>query len=104
TENGKLEVATKEAKLSLAPAEVATIRNDDEQKAYDRLQKPGWGQLWTGSATVGFAGTTGNAETLTFTTSVNAARITNTDKTSLYFTAIDASALVAGKNAKTAQA
>jgi hypothetical protein len=104
TTNGKLEVATKDAKLSLEPAEVATIRNDDEQKAYERLQKPGWGQLWTATGSVGFAGTTGNAETMTFTTGITAARLTNTDKTSLYFNAIDASALVNGKNSNTAQA
>jgi hypothetical protein len=42
-------------KLSLEPAEVGTIRNDDEQKAYERLQKPGWGQLWTATGSVGFA-------------------------------------------------
>ena len=81
TTNGKVEVTTKDAKLSLEPAEVATIRNDDEQKAYERLQKPGWGELWTGTGNVGFAGTSGNARTLTFTTGINAARITNTDKT-----------------------
>ena len=104
TTDGKVAVATKDATLSLAPADVGTIRDDDEQKAYERLLKPGWGQLWAGSATVGFAGTGGNAETLSFTTAVNAARVTNTDKTSLYFNAIEASALANGKNANTAQA
>ena len=104
TTDGKVEVTTKDAKLSLAPAEVATIRDDAEQKAYDRLLKPGWGQLWTGSGSVGFAGTAGNAKTLTFTTGVTAARITRTDKTSLYFNTIKASALVNGKNSDTAQA
>lgn len=104
TTNGKVEVTTKDAKLSLEPAEVATIRNDDEQKAYDRLQKPGWGDLWTGSGNVGFAGTIGNARTLTFTTAINAARITNTDKLSVYFNAIKASAFANGHNANTAQA
>jgi len=104
TTNGKVEITTKDAKLSLEPAEVATIRNDDEQKAYERLQKPGWGDLWTGSGSVGFAGTAGNARTLTFTTAVNAARITNTDKLSVYFNTIKASAFVNGLNADTAQA
>ena len=104
TTNGKVEVATKDTKLSLAPEEVTIIRNGDEQKAYERLQKPNWLDLWAGTAGVGFAGTSGNAKTSTFTTGVNAARITNTDKTSLYFNAIKASALVVGKNAATAQA
>lgn len=104
TTDGKVEVATKDTKLSLAPAEVATIRNGDEQKAYERLQKPNWLDLWAGTGRIGFAGTSGNARTLTFTTGVNAARITNTDKTSLYFNGIQASALANGKNSATAQA
>lgn len=104
TANGKVEVTTKDAKLSLAPAEVATIRDDAGQKAYERLLKPGWGQLWAGTGSVGLAGVTGNARTLTLTTGINAARITNTGKTTLYFNTIKASALVDGKNAATAQA
>jgi putative salt-induced outer membrane protein YdiY len=104
TTNGKVEVATKDKKLSLSPADVTTIRDDAEQRVYDRLQQPGWGQLWAGTGSVGFAGTSGNAKTLTFTTGINAARITNTDKTSLYFNTIKASALVNGKNADTAEA
>ena len=52
----------------------------------------------------GFAGTIGNARTLTFTTGVNAARVTSTDKTSVYFNIIKASALVNGVSADTAQA
>ena len=62
------------------------------------------GDLWAGAVSVGFAGTSGNARTLTFTTGVNAARVTNTDKTSVYFNAIKASALVSGKSADTAEA
>ena len=104
TTDGKLEVASKDTKLSLAPSEVTTIRNDDEEKTYEKLQKPGWGELWTGTGSVGLAGSAGNAETLTFTTGVTAARITNNDKTSLYFNTIKASALVSGKDADTAQA
>ena len=69
TTAGKVEVVTSGAKLSLAPAEVAAIRDDAEQKAYDRMLKPGWGQLWAGAGSIGFAGTSGNSRTLTFTTS-----------------------------------
>jgi putative salt-induced outer membrane protein YdiY len=104
TANGKVEVATKDTKLSVAPADITTIRNDAEQKAYERLVRPGWGDLWAGTASVGFAGTAGNAETLTFTTGVTAARVTNTDKASLYFNAIKASALANGKDSDTAKA
>jgi putative salt-induced outer membrane protein YdiY len=104
TADGKLEVATKDVTLSVAPDEVGTIRNDDEQKAYERLLKPGWGQLWTGNGSVGFAGTGGNSRAMTFTTALNFARVTNTDKFSVYLNTIDASALVSGKNSSTAKA
>ena len=104
TTGGKVEVTTSGAKVSAAPAEITSIRDADEQKGFERLLRPGWGQLWTGAGSVGFAGTQGNASTLTFTAGVNAARVTNTDKTSLYFNSIKASALVNGKDAGTAQA
>ena len=99
---GKVEL--KEPRQTVAPADVVTIRNADEQKAYERLLSPGWGQLWAGTATIGFAGTQGNAQTRTFTMAMNTARVTNTDKASLYFSAVKASALVGGVSAGTAQA
>ncbi len=104
TSNRKIEVTTKDAKLSLDPGDVTSIRDDGEERAYERLLHPSWGQLWAGTASLSLAGATGNAETLTFNTSVNAARVTNTDKTSLYFTDIRASALANGKNSQTANA
>lgn len=104
TEGGKVQVTAQDTKISVPPSDITTLRNAAEQNAYERLLNPGWGQLWAGTASVGFAGTAGNARTLTFTTGVNAARLTNTDKTSLYFNIIKASALVNGQNSDTAQA
>lgn len=104
TTDGKVDVISQDTRVSVPPAEITAIRDTAEQHAYERLQRPGWTELWAGSASLGFAGATGNARTLTFTTSVNAARLTNTDKTSIYFSAIKASALVSGKSAETAQA
>ena len=104
TSEGKVEVVARDVKLDVPPGEVMSIRDADEQRAYERLLRPGWGQLWAGTASIGFAGTSGNARTVTFTTGVNAARVTNTDKASLYFNAIKASALVNGRSAGTAQA
>ena len=101
---GKVEVTTKEAKVDVSPGEVTAIRNADEQKAYERLLNPGLLQLWSGGASLGWAGTNGNAKTLTFTAAVNAARLTNTDKTSIYVNLIKASALINGQSASTAQA
>jgi putative salt-induced outer membrane protein YdiY len=104
TSDGKVEVAGQATKVDVAPDQVATIRNADEQTAYERRLKPGLTQLWTGVGSVGLAGANGNAKTLTFTSAFDAARVTNTDKTSLHFDAIEASALVDGKSADTAQA
>jgi putative salt-induced outer membrane protein YdiY len=80
------------------------MRNADEQKAYERLLHPGLLELWSGGGSLGLAGANGNSKTFTFTTSANAARVTKTDKTSVYFNSIQASALIGGKSASTAQA
>ena len=97
---GRLEVAGRSAAL----AEVAAIRNAGEQAAYERMLEPGLGQLWAGSASLGWAGTAGNARTQTLATGVNAARATNSDKTSLYFNTVSSSATVNGSNTETAKA
>ncbi len=104
TTNGETEVTAAGKKLTVIPAQIETIRDAAEEEAYQRLLRPGWGQLWAGTASVGFAGTSGNSKTLTFTTGVNAARVTNTDKTTLYFNTIKATATVNGASAGTAQA
>jgi small nuclear ribonucleoprotein (snRNP)-like protein len=104
TSEGKVEVATKDAKVDVSPADVIAIRDAGEQKAYEMLLHPGLLQLWSASGSIGWAGTEGNAQTSTFTTAVNAARQTNTGKTSVSFNLIKASALVNGQSASTAQA
>ena len=88
----------------LPAADITAIRNAEEQKAFERLQAPGWGQLWAGTGTVGWAGSAGNAKTLTFTSGVKATRATSHDKTTVYFNSIKASALISGKSAGTAEA
>lgn len=93
-----------ETQRSLALSEVATIRNAAEQRTYERLLNPGWRELWAGSITLGFAGTLGNAQTRTFTTGFNTARATRNDKTSLYFSAVQAAATVNRVTSDTAQA
>jgi putative salt-induced outer membrane protein YdiY len=102
TSDGKVEL--KESRQTLAPAELVTIRNAAEQANYERMLNPPWSRLWAGTATIGFAGTQGNAQTRTFTVGFNAVRATNADKTSLYFNAVKASALINRVNADTAQA
>lgn len=102
TSEGKVQL--KEQQRAVALTDVVTLRNADEQKAYERLLNPGWVQLWAGTATIGFAGTAGNAQTKTFTTAFNAARITSDDKAAVYFSAIKSSALIDRLNADTAEA
>lgn len=104
TTGGNVEIAAPAGNITAALGDITTIRDADEQKAYYRLQKPGWLDLWAGTASLGLAGTKGNAEALTFTVGANAARVTNNDKTTLYFNAIRASALVNGTDSQTADA
>jgi putative salt-induced outer membrane protein YdiY len=104
TTGGKVEVATKDARISVAPMEVETLRNAAEEQAYQRMLKPGLGQLWVATGSLGFAGTAGNAKTQTFTTGFAASRTTRHDKTTLTFSSIAASALVNGTNSDTAEA
>jgi len=104
TTGGKVEVATAETRIAVEPSEVQTLRNADEEKAYQRLLHPGLGQLWVATGSLGFAGTAGNARTQTFSTGFNASRTTRHDKTTLTFSSIAATALLNGQSDETAQA
>src|SRR5512136_1976633 len=48
TADNKLVVTTATAQESVALAETPAIRNAAEQRAWERLQHPGWLQLWAG--------------------------------------------------------
>ncbi|MEQ1949242.1 MAG: DUF481 domain-containing protein [Bryobacteraceae bacterium] len=103
TQDGKIQVSAPAAQ-SVAPTEIVALRNDAEQRTYERLMHPGLLDLWTINGAFGIAGTKGNAETSTFTTPINFARISNSSKTTAYFNSIRSSATVNGVNAQTAQA
>jgi putative salt-induced outer membrane protein len=100
TTNGQISVAGQ----TVAPGDIVVIRDADEQHAYDRLQHPGWTELWAGAATLGLAGTSGNSTTFAVNAAVNAARVTNTDKTTIYFNAVRSDATLNGKNSQTSDA
>jgi len=85
-------------------AEIAIVRDAAEQKEFEKMMAPPWSRLWAGRATLGFAGTKGNAETQTLTMGMAATRATRKDKTQLRFSAIKASALIANTSASTAEA
>jgi hypothetical protein len=104
TRDDKFEIITEAERRAALRADITALRDAAEQRAYERLLEPGWTQLWAGTATLGLAGTRGNAKTSSLTTGMNAARITNGDKTTAYFNAIRASALVDRVTSLTAQA
>lgn len=92
------------APQTVTPASIDAIRDATEETAYERRLNPDLLQLWTGTATVGLAGTAGNAVTSSFTTTENASRTTNHDLISVYFNAVKSSASVNGVSSDTAQA
>ncbi len=104
TAGDKVEIAAGSGKQAVAPADVKALRDKGEQAQYERMLHPGWKNLWAGAATLGFAGTSGNARTSVFTLGVNAARATRVDKTTVYFNSIKSSASANGVNTDTAQA
>ncbi len=99
-----LEIKSGGAAKTVLPEQVATIRDTAEQAAYERLLSPHLTDLWAVSGNIGFAGTRGNAKTSTFTIPISANRITNSDKMSLYFNFIKASASINNVSQQTAQA
>lgn len=104
TEEGRVRVGTAEASQSAALSDVVTLRNDAEEKAYEKLRHPGLLDLWEITGSVNIAGAKGNAATSTLTTPVNVVRASNTSKTTAYFNAIRSVALVNGVSSQTARA
>ena len=100
TRNGQIQVGSQ----TLAPKDVGALRNDAEQKAYERLLHPGLLDLWTGTGSLNVAGAQGNAETSTLTTPFNFVRASNTTRTTAYFNSIRSTATINGVNAQTARA
>lgn len=93
---GKFDVSTSDSgKVSLAKADVVTIRNKDEQAAWqkeeDRFANPSVLDLWNGSADFGIAFTSGNSSTSTTTAGLDLTRATRRDKTTVFYRQISAS-------------
>jgi hypothetical protein len=100
TRGDRIQVAAQ----TVDPKDVVTLRNDAEQKTYERFLHPGLLDLWTVTGSLNLAGTIGNAETSTLTTPINLVRASNTTRTTAYFNSITSSATVNGVNAQTAKA
>ncbi len=91
----KIEVTTKDAgKVELAKSDITTMRNNDEQAAWqkeqDRFANPSVLDLWAGSADFGIALTTGNSATTTTTAGLDLARVTRRDKTTVFYRQVSA--------------
>ena len=95
TAENKIAVTTKDAgKVELAKSDITTMRNADEQVAWqkeqDRYANPSVLDLWAGSADFGIAMTTGNSATTTTTAGLDLARVTRRDKTTVFYRQVSA--------------
>ncbi len=109
TDEEKIEVETLDARtIEIERAKIEIVRSAAEQASFeaerDRLLDPGFTELWTGSADVGFSLTSGNSDTKALTVGARAARATTRDKISVYVNAIQASNSTSGVKETTAQA
>jgi putative salt-induced outer membrane protein YdiY len=109
TDDTKVNVQTETAgTVSVEKEKISVVRSQDEQTRFDleqdRLLNPSFGDLWGGTADVGYALTSGNSRTSTFTASVRAARETSRDKISVYANALQASNKTSGTSVSTANA
>lgn len=104
TEQEKVAVKAGTSSQTAPLADVKAIRNAAEQRAYERLLNPGIGDLWAGYVDLGYSITRGNARTNTLASAFNAARVTQNDKTILYFNQVNASATINRIAAATARA
>jgi hypothetical protein len=101
---GRLELTGPGAPPPVDPAEVLALRNDAEQKTYERYLRPGLLDLWSITGSLNIAGATGNAKTSTFTTPVQFLRASRSSRTTAYFNSIRSTATVDGVSAATARA
>ena len=104
TTDKTLEVRTGTTTESSPLTAVGAMRNAAQQEQFERLEHPGWLDLWAGYVDFGLSLTRGNAETSSVNTAFNANRTTRTDRTTLYFNQIFARATVNQVTSTNAQA
>lgn len=109
TSADKFVVVTQNAGTVEAPiGAVTAVRDDAEEKAYEqeiaRLRHPHLLDFWSALLDTGLNLTRGNSESLNFSLSSKAARVTERDKISVYSTAIYTNSTVNGVNSVTAHA
>jgi putative salt-induced outer membrane protein YdiY len=90
TTDDKIQVTTKSGKtVEAGKDEIKLVRNDEEQAAYEKLQRPGLLHGWNGGTNVGFSVARGNSETENLALAFNAAHPTLNDKITLYASSIN---------------
>jgi putative salt-induced outer membrane protein YdiY len=101
TAKGKLSTTGDQLQIAAGPetktaplAAVATVRDDAEQHAFERLEHPGILELWAGNFDVGLALANGNARSESLTTAFTAGRRTRGGNLALYFNQIYSTARV----------
>jgi hypothetical protein len=104
TQGDRIQVATPEVPQAVDPKDVVTLRDDAEEKIYQKYLHPRLLDLWTVTGSLNLAGTKGNAETSTLTTPINFVRASNTTRTTAYFNSISSSAKINGVDSSTAKA
>ncbi len=104
TEGKDVEVTSPAATETAPIGQVATIRNAAEQQKYEKLQSPSWLDLWAGYVDLGFSLARGNSHTDTLTTTFNATRATNNDKTVLFMNQVYSTGTIGGVTGPTADA
>jgi len=104
TQGDRIQVAAPGAPQAVDPQDVVTLRDDAEEKTYQKFLHPRLLDLWTVTGSLSLAGTKGNAQTSTLTTPVNFVRASNTTRTTAYFNSISSSAKINGVGSSTAKA
>jgi putative salt-induced outer membrane protein YdiY len=104
TSGDALQVAAPGGAKSAPLTAVAAVRDDAEQRVWERQQHPGLLELWSGNVEMGLALARGNARTDVLTTAFTANRTTTKDKITANFNQIYSTARVNGVSSATASA
>jgi hypothetical protein len=102
TTGDNLAVAAPSGEKTAALTAVTAVRDDAEQHNWERLQHPGFFELWTSAYNAGLALARGNARTATLTNTFAASRTTTKDKITVHFNEMYATALINNVNGTTA--
>ncbi len=104
TAGANLEVATAAGPRTAPMGGISAVRNEPEQRAFERLEHPRLLELWTGYFDLGLALARGNAHTTSLTMAFNASRVTRTSKLTTYFNQIYGTARLNNVETSTASA